>query len=315
MRLAGDRRRFLRGLPAVAALLAGRRAAAAAPLPVEEVAAGIFVHRGAHEDFSPENRGGLCNIGFVVGARSVAVIDTGGSFLEGQDLLRTIRMRTDLPIAWVIATHVHPDHMLGHGAFVETGARFLGHRRLPAAVATKGPLYLANMERLLGPAYAGTVLVPPEITVAEDAPLELDLGGRTLRLEAWPTAHTDTDLTVLDTATGTLFAGDLLFMERLPVVDGSIKGWLGLMDRLAAIPAGHVVPGHGPPIAPWPAALTAERTYLQDLATAVRAAIRRGASIAEAEQAVPLPEGQAWLLTETNHPRNVLASWRELEWE
>lgn len=309
------RRGLLRGLTAAATLAVGRPGWTAIPLPVVEVAAGIFVHQGVHEDFTPANRGGLCNIGFVVGERAVAVVDTGGSLLEGLDLLAAIRARTDLPIAFVIATHVHPDHMLGHGAFLGTGARFLGHRRLPAAVAAKGPLYLANMARLLGPAHAGTVLVPPEATVAEGRPLELDLGGRTLRLEAWPTAHSDTDLTVLDEATGTLLAGDLLFMERLPVIDGSLKGWQGLMDRLAAIPAGRVVPGHGPPVAAWPAALAAERAYLEALAQGVRAAIRRGGSIAEAEASLPLAGGGTWLMAEDNHPRNVITSWRELEWE
>ena len=89
--------------------------------------------------------------------------------------------------------------------------------------------------------------------------LTIDLGGRTLELRAWPTAHTDTDLTVLDVATGTLFAGDLLFMERLPVVDGSLLGWLAVMDELEHSRRARVVPGHGPASAPWPEALAPQR--------------------------------------------------------
>src|SRR5690606_4120635 len=125
--------------------------------------------------------------------------------------------------------------------------------------------------------------------------------------------HTDTDLTVLDEATGTLIAGDLLFMERLPVVDGSLNGWLGMLDALAAAPAARVVPGHGPARADWPAALGRQRAYLEELRDRVRALSAQGVPMGEAGDRVPPPAG--WELTADNHPRNVIAAFQELEWE
>lgn len=300
-------------MAAVALLLWAAPRADAAPLAVTEVAAGVFVHVGRHEDFTPANAGGLANLGFVIGRHSVMVIDTGGSAVEGQELLEAIRARTTLPISHVVDTHVHPDHLLGNVAFRDSGAVFVGHAKLADHLAEAGPYYLANMRRLLGPAFAGTELVPPTLLVADTT--TVDLGGRKLELRAWPTAHTNTDLTVLDLATKTLFAGDLVFMERIPVVDGSLLGWLEVLDGLARYPAERVVPGHGPASAPWPAALDAERAYLESLRDGVRAELRRNRTLDQAVDEVKLPPGQHWSLAAENHARNVTASFTELEWE
>jgi quinoprotein relay system zinc metallohydrolase 2 len=285
----------------------------AAPLAVSEVAPGIFVHQGRHEDFTPENAGGIANLGFVIGTTSVAVVDTGGSAEQGAMLLEAMRARTSLPISHVIDTHVHPDHLLGNIDFEGTGAVIVGHAKLAERLAEAGPFYLASLRRLLGPSFAGTELVGPTQAVADT--VTIDLGGRKLELRAWPTAHTNTDLTVLDSATGTLFAGDLVFMERLPVVDGSLLGWLAVLDELERLPAARVVPGHGPASAPWPEAVAAERAYLVALRDGVRSALQRNLTLEQAVGQVLLPPGQTWYLADDNHPRNVTASYTELEWE
>jgi glyoxylase-like metal-dependent hydrolase (beta-lactamase superfamily II) len=145
--------------------------------------------------------------------------------------------------------------------------------------------------------------------------MTLDLGERSLELRAWPAAHTDNDLTVFDTATGTLFAGDLVFLEHIPTLDGSIRGWLAVLDALQAIPAENVVPGHGPAAARWPQALEPQRRYLEALVSEVRALIASGASIEVASQTVAQGERRRWLLFDEFHARNVTAAFAELEWE
>ncbi len=300
------------GLLAVACVWA-TTAAAAEPLDVVEIAAGVFVHQGPNEDFTPANRGGIANLAFVVGTRQVAVIDSGGSLGEGESLLAAIRARSDLPVGYVIATHVHPDHLFGHAAFRGPDVAFVGHANLAQRLAETAPYYLANLRGLIGPAFAGTEPVAPTLAVADS--LAIDLGGRTLELRAWPAAHTDTDLTVMDSATGTLFAGDLLFVERIPVIDGSLLGWLQVMDELERLPAARVVPGHGPPAVPWPDAAAPQRAYLEYLRDTVRAELARNRSLQQAVDEVPPPPGSAWLLVEANHGRNVTAAFTELEWE
>lgn len=285
-----------------------------APLSVTEIAPGVFVHQGAYAVFSPSNRGDVANLSFVIGRDAVAVIDTGGSAAIGQALRAAIRAVTDKPIRYVINTHMHPDHLFGNAAFAEDQPEFIGHHRLARALAVRAERFLAINAALLGPdAFAGTRLIAPTRAV-EDRSV-IDLGERELVLEAQPTAHTDNDLTVHDTASGTLFLGDLLFMRHVPVLDGSIRGWLTLISRLEHVAAERVVPGHGPPAAAWPEAVQPQKQYLQRISADVRRMIKEGRSIAEAAATAGLSEREAWLLFDEFNARNVTAAFAELEWE
>jgi len=282
------------------------------PLQVREVAAGVFVHFGVNELMTAENEGAIANIGFVVGDDAVAVIDTGGSAREGRRLLAAIRNVTVKPIRYVINTHAHPDHVFGNAAFAGEAAVFVGHRNLPRALALRGPYYLNAFRRDMGVALEGVELVAPQRLV--DGGVTLDLGHRALTLQAWAKAHSDSDLTVLDDSTQTLFAGDLVFLQHIPVVDASLRGWLAATDALSRIPAMRVVPGHGP-IAEWPLALADERRYLERLAQDCRALIASGAWIAEAAATAGASEKPHWELFDAYNARNATAAFAELEWE
>jgi glyoxylase-like metal-dependent hydrolase (beta-lactamase superfamily II) len=155
-------------------------------------------------------------------------------------------------------------------------------------------------------------IVPPTLLV--DGTLKLELGERALTLHAWPAAHSDSDLTLLDEKTGTLFAGDLVFLTHIPVMDGSIRGWLRMMADLRGQPAQRVVPGHGP-VSTWPAALADEQRYLQTLAADVRALVARGAPITTAADTAAASERSRWQLFDDYNARNATAAFSEIEWE
>jgi quinoprotein relay system zinc metallohydrolase 2 len=287
-------------------------AAAAAPLPMTEAAPGLFVRQGVDEDATAANDDGIANIGFIIGSSAVAVIDPGGSRGDGEGLRDAIRVRTDKPIAFVVMTHDHPDHVFGGSAFLPDHPVFVGHVRLPAALAARGDYYRRRLAEILGAGREGDFVVPTRLV--EDR-AELDLGDRVLELQAYATAHTDNDLTVLDRKTGTLWAGDLLFVGRVPSIDGSLAGWLKVLDRLTAVPANRAVPGHGPPIVPWPDAVADERRYLTTLATGIRALLAKGGDIETAATTIGLDERDKWHLFDDYNGRNVTAAFKELEWE
>jgi quinoprotein relay system zinc metallohydrolase 2 len=299
-----------RRLLASAALLA--TAGAAPDFPMQEVASGVFVRRGEDADASAENADAIANIGFVIGREAVAVIDPGGSGADGARLRAAIRARTERPIRHVIETHIHLDHIFGASAFAADHPEVIGHARLPAALAARQEFYRRNLVDLLGPEAAGEALAPTTLVADRQV---IDLGGRILEITAHDPAHTDTDLTLFDAATGTLWAADLLFVGRIPVLDGSLTGWQAALAALKPRAAARAVPGHGPVSVPWPAAAADEERYLATLAREVRALIIKGVDIDAASRLAMQGERDKWRLFDDYNGRNVIEAYKELEWE
>jgi len=294
-------------------LLFSASATAATVLSVTQVAPGIFVHLGPHEIPDTHNHGAIANIGFIVGERCVAVIDTGGNPDQGRALLQAIRHATDKPICYVINTHVHPDHIYGNSVFKAEGVKFVGHHNLGRAMAARGPFYLAKAKELLGIDLGAGDLIPPDVAV--DKELDIDLGGRILKLTAHPAAHTDNDLSIYDPLTDTLWLADLLFLEHLPVIDGSLKGWLAVIEPLERHAYKTVIPGHGPIVTDWPRSLQPEKRYLQSLLSDIRALIKSGGLLEQALESVGYQAKAEWKLFDDFHRKNVSTAFAELEWE
>ena len=309
-----SRLRSLGLIVTVAVAPTAQAAAETAPLVIAAAADGDYVHFGADFADQPQNAGDIANLGVIVGSSEVAVVDTGGSVQVGRRLIAAVRSVTDKPIRYVINTHEHPDHIFGNAAF-GAGVTFVGHHNLPAELAKRAPYYLRSFRDVLGAEAIAEVRIVPPSRLVEDETV-LDLGDRSIRLTARnPAAHTDCDLTVLDEKTGVLFAGDLVFLQHVPVLDGSLRGWLSILPKLAELPAKIVVPGHGGAVAASPEALQDERRYLDTLAADSRRLIAAGEPIRTAIPQIGRSERGRWQLFDDYNSRNATAAFGELEWE
>ena len=279
---------------------------------MEEVGPGIFMRRGTNAEATPENDDAIANIGFVVGRDGVLVTESGGSRADGQWLRGEIRKRTDKPIRHVVITHVHPDHCFGASAFAEDEPNVIGHARLRAALDARGAYYRQRLADILGTERAGPVVYPTQ--EVEDG-AEIDLGDRTLRFTAHGPAHTACDLSMTDSASGLLFPADLLFVGRIPSLDGDLNGWLREADTLKASGATRAVPGHGPVSVDLAPALADMTRYLTKLRDETRAMIAADGAIEKAVKTVAQSERGRWDLFDSYNGRNVTVAYKELEWE
>ena len=284
-----------------------------ASFAIENVGSGIYVHHGKHLDIDDGYQGDICNISFVVGSKGVAVIDTGGSLKVGNQLRDAIKKVTPLPILYVINTHVHPDHIFGNAAFKQDKPQFVGHAKLGDAMQLRQEAYDKLNMRYLGADAKGSEIVKPTVFVKE--PIDLDLGDRTLKITPYPNAHTNTDISVIDSKTSTLFTGDLLFIERTPVIEGDIKGLIAAIETLKTYPVKQVVPGHGPVAQDWIGALNNEQRYLNAVLTDIRATIKSGGDMGKAMDTAAAGEKDKWLLFDIANRRNVNTLYPGLEWE
>lgn len=284
----------------------------ATPAEWLEVADGVHVRLGVHAPLTRETVGDIANTGFIVGKRSVVVIDPGGSVAAAMDMRNAIRRITSLPVSHLVLTHFHPDHVFGAAAFAEV-EHVLAHENHARAMLQRGAFYTERFA-LTSEEVARVGLRMPTIEIPAGEALDVDVGDRRLTVRAHRTGHTDNDLSVFDVRTSTLWASDLVFAERTPSLDGSLRGWLEVMDELSGMAIDQLVPGHGQPGA-FESVVSAQREYLETLLAATNRELAAGKRLADVIEAAEVADPGEWLLFHEQHPSNVTKAWTELEWD
>ena len=284
-------------------------------LNFEEVAPGIYVHQGEHLDVDETYHGDIANIGFIIGEDAIAVIDTGGSLKVGSELELAIKKISNLPIRYVINTHVHLDHIYGNAVFKKDGIDFIGHIELPKAMLSRKEFYERTNLRYLKIPPEESILIAPNILIKANESKNFDLGNRIIKITGYPISHTNTDITVEDIKTKTLWAGDLLFIERLPSIDGDIHGYIAVIDEILKLDFDLVIPGHGTPTQKWKEAFIKERNYLEILRNEIRAAIDNDQDLQLTIETAAQSESKKWELFEIQNARNINMVFPMMEWE
>lgn len=191
------------------------------------------------------------NVGVVIGPESVCVIDSRSNHPDADELLAELRMLTQLPIRFLINTHMHWDHTFGNSRFAP--ATILGHEDCRRRLVEDGEemrqeLLAADwVPEEARAAFVAAEIVPPEVTFKDSMTLHLE--DRRLDLTWLGRGHTDNDVVI--TVDEVCFAGDLVEEGAPPAFGDSFPDdWVSTLGRLTEIVPATVVPGHGDVVDP-----------------------------------------------------------------
>jgi cyclase len=202
---------------------------------LEEVSPGIFAYIQLHGGW------GLNNAGFVLGDESVTAIDTCFTVRRSEAfrdaVARTAGART---VRTLVNTHHHGDHT--HGNFVfGPGVTIIGHEKCREEVIATGLGTTAFWPYV---DWGEIVVTPPNVTF--DERLVIYVGDLRVELIYVGPAHTSNDIVAWVPERKLLFTGDTVFNGGTPFfIFGSLAGSLESIEKLRALGAETVVPGHG----------------------------------------------------------------------
>lgn len=285
----------------------------------QQAGEGVYVHSPREALAGPVDG----NAVVIVGDHAALVVDTHIDPAAARDLVDRIRSVTDRPVTHVVNTHWHDDHVNGnhtlrtawpeaaivaHEATLEalrsgwvqmTEQRRQSYEEVDLQELLEAAEELENSEPRRAVAYrvyAGYVsalrpelekleLVYPDVTF-EDR-FDVQLGGRTVRLEWLGRGNTDGDIIAWLPDERLVVTGDLLTTPIPFAFDSPMTDWVQTLDRLAGLGASTIIPGHGP-VQRGNRHVLLVRRLLEDTLAAVNEAHRSGVTFVELEETIDL---------------------------
>lgn len=274
-----------------------------------EVSKDVYCFFGAPEDINKENGGNMVNTCFVKTKEGFVVIDSGPTFAYAQQAYAQMQEISKLPVKFVINTHDHDDHWLGNSFYKSKGALLMGPKTYEQNVI---PGMVTRMQMSVGEeTYADTEVV--KLDSAVEQKYDFTLGDTIFEIKQLvDQAHTKGDLVVFLPQKKVLFAGDLVFNDRLSSLrDGSIIGSLKALDLIDSMHAEVIVGGHG--YATDANATQVFKRYLMEMKKQILEALEDDVGIDEITERVVMPEYKHMKLYDVLHSRNVFDAYSELE--
>ena len=232
------------GVAATAALLAAMPVWAV-DVVFKPVAEGVYAYVGETEGRTYDNEGLNANIGLVVTNAGAVLIDSGATFQSARKIHEAARKVTSQPMTWVINTGDQDHRWLGNGYFTAQGITTIAHANAQADMSNRSGEQLQGLQ-VLKERLDGTVAtLPTRFVTGPDTRLEL--GGTVFELKHRNGGHTPGDTLVWLPQKNLLFAGDVVYVDRVlglhPV--SNTRNWLESFAVIDALKPQVIVPGHG----------------------------------------------------------------------
>jgi glyoxylase-like metal-dependent hydrolase (beta-lactamase superfamily II) len=232
------------GVAATAALLAAMPVWAV-DVVFKPVAEGVYAYVGETEGRTYDNEGLNANIGLVVTNAGAVLIDSGATFQSARKIHEAARKVTSQPMTWVINSGDQDHRWLGNGYFTAQGITTIAHANAQADMQNRSGEHLEGL-KVLKERLDGTVAsLPTRFVTGPDTRLEL--GGTVFELKHRNGGHTPGDTLVWLPQKNLLFAGDVVYVDRVlglhPV--SNTRNWLESFAVIDALKPQVIVPGHG----------------------------------------------------------------------
>ncbi|MBA1419509.1 MAG: MBL fold metallo-hydrolase [Epsilonproteobacteria bacterium] len=278
-------------------------------LKPQKVAENSYCFFGLPENINQQNAGNIVNTCFVQTKKGFVVIDSGPTYTYASQAYMQMQKIAKLPVKYVIVTHDHDDHWQGNSFYKSKGALLIGPRTYEQNVIVG---MQTRMERILGKELNGKTKIVPLDTIVDDN-LTLALAESTFQIKQLTNiAHTKGDLIVYLKEQSVLFAGDLVFNDRLTSLrDGSILGSLEALKKIDAYHAKVIVGGHGQKTDT--NATVSLKRYLSQMKKEILEAQENDIGMEEINKKVTMPNFAEMKLYNALHKRNILDAYKELE--